>query len=267
MLQPNGLSLECALKWVLYCVAVANVLGQNLHLECSVCGKLLSSRKSLQIHMRIHEDIVPFICETCGKSFRQQSNLKSHVINIHTDEAKFQCEKCPRKLFPIFSLSRFISLCQIIRIIRMAYMHFKIFLVLKSKFTRLTFKLNFIITDFEVYECNIWDKKFTRADTYKNHMHVHEEPKFTCSYCQRRYHSKTGLLKHFKICNDEVKLECRMQFAMVKKPLFSVKDYFTYSTDVFPIFSLSRFVSLCQIIRIIRMGWIERAFKNSQHWW
>jgi hypothetical protein len=45
--------------------------------------------------------------------------------------------------------------------------------------------------------------------SYKNHMHVHEEPKFTCSYCQRRYHSKTGLLKHFKICNDEIKLECK----------------------------------------------------------
>ena len=49
----------------------------------SECGKSLSSKSALQIHMRIHEDIRPFACSHCDQAFRQRAHLKRHVASVH----------------------------------------------------------------------------------------------------------------------------------------------------------------------------------------
>lgn len=57
---------------------------------CDICGQQLSCTKSLNLHMRIHNDEKPFKCEICGKLFRQRSGVISHMVT-HSKEKPFPC--------------------------------------------------------------------------------------------------------------------------------------------------------------------------------
>ncbi|CAG0901848.1 unnamed protein product, partial [Cyprideis torosa] len=66
---------------------------QKKRFACAVCGKSLSSKKSLQSHERTHTQEKPFACRICGKSFAHSSNLSRHKL-IHTGEKPFACRIC-----------------------------------------------------------------------------------------------------------------------------------------------------------------------------
>ncbi len=63
--------------------------------QCNLCGKVLSSDYNLMLHMRVHNNDKPWICEEpgCGKAFVKPENLRTH-IRSHTKERPYLCEIC-----------------------------------------------------------------------------------------------------------------------------------------------------------------------------
>lgn len=64
---------------------------------CSICGKSLAGgRRSLRMHMKIHENIRPHHCAYCDKRFITKSDCSKHE-RLHTGEMPYECTLCSRR--------------------------------------------------------------------------------------------------------------------------------------------------------------------------
>ena len=52
----------------------------DLRLKCSSCGLICHSKTHYTAHQRIHTGEKPFVCETCGKRYRQVSSFNFSLI-------------------------------------------------------------------------------------------------------------------------------------------------------------------------------------------
>ncbi|XP_064642259.1 zinc finger protein 391-like [Lineus longissimus] len=57
------------------------------------CDKSFTDAHLLTLHKRRHGKLSPFICERCGATFRNNSDIKRHMMS-HTDERRHHCDAC-----------------------------------------------------------------------------------------------------------------------------------------------------------------------------
>ncbi|RZC32447.1 hypothetical protein BDFB_001481 [Asbolus verrucosus] len=69
---------------------------------CDVCGKCFSTPKQLKRHAVVHFHDKPHACQTCGKSFKNRDALNGHM-STH-DDFKYVCEECGKEFKKQFSL-------------------------------------------------------------------------------------------------------------------------------------------------------------------
>lgn len=63
---------------------------------CSICGKsLVGGRRSLRMHMKIHDNNRPHACLHCDKKFITKNDCSKHM-RIHTGEKPYQCGLCAK---------------------------------------------------------------------------------------------------------------------------------------------------------------------------
>lgn len=55
----------------------ASSSGHN-ECTCQVCGKVLQSRHHLDIHLRSHSNVKPYMCLICGRSYKHNKDLRKH---------------------------------------------------------------------------------------------------------------------------------------------------------------------------------------------
>lgn len=59
--------------------------------KCDICGKECFTRFQLKDHKLIHQEGIPFICETCGQGFNSRTCLTSHVFHKHSKVRNHKC--------------------------------------------------------------------------------------------------------------------------------------------------------------------------------
>ncbi|XP_061750060.1 zinc finger protein 771-like [Nerophis ophidion] len=132
--------------------------------NCSVCGKTLSKKSVLRIHMKIHTGETPYSCSVCAKRFVRNADLTRHM-RTHTGEKPFNCSECGKR----FS---------------------------QSGTMRLHMRTH---TGEKHFSCPVCAKSFFRNFCLTKHMrtHVGEKP-FSCSVCGNRFSNKSNMQRHMR---------------------------------------------------------------------
>lgn len=114
--------------------------GQCRPQLCSICGKSLAGgRRSLRMHMKIHDNIRPHNCAYCDKRFITKSDCSKHE-RLHTGEMPYECTLCSRR-----------------------FRHSASFRIHMRNHSGL-----------KPYQCTHCDKKFSASSDCKKHMKSHE---------------------------------------------------------------------------------------------
>lgn len=132
---------------------------------CDVCGKLFKQKKFWKIHMDLHDGSKAHFCEICNKSFTQKISLMRHMP-LHTDDYPHQCEMCGKRFKHHTSMG----------------IH---------KLTH---------TGYKNYKCMFCEAAFMSSSHLKRHIKVHTgEKKFMCSVCGKKFAERYNLVSHEKI--------------------------------------------------------------------
>ena len=68
-----------------------------MKVDCEECGKTLRDKQVLKNHMiNIHTEEMPFKCDKCDKCFKQAGNMKQHQL-LHSNVKNFTCNACEKK--------------------------------------------------------------------------------------------------------------------------------------------------------------------------
>ncbi|KAK7085156.1 hypothetical protein SK128_002838 [Halocaridina rubra] len=170
--------------------------------QCAMCGKVLSSRTNLRIHMRIHKGERPYECPVCHKSFSRKANMEMHMV-YHTGERRFTCEVCGQSFFAINALKRHAKLhtgerdyaCEICGA---TY-------VTGTDLRRHRLKHDAV----KPYPCQICEKQFTRSHDLKVHMRYHNrENRYTCDVCRKQFVESGNYKRHMRRHTGERPYTC-----------------------------------------------------------
>ena len=60
---------------------------------CTTCGKSFKGKRNLTQHQKSHSEQTPYKCSTCGKEFKRKNCLTVHQ-RLHTGERPYVCSLC-----------------------------------------------------------------------------------------------------------------------------------------------------------------------------
>ena len=157
----------------------------KLYYDCEICGKSLTTRQTLEGHMKIHlrkqglsEDEAKtslyYYCDKCGMKCSSKSTLRSHVIGMHT-EGPFPCTACGLEF---------------------------------AKWTKM--RAHKVKEHAPKLECDLCDYKcpsYSKTE-FAQHRRRHFDPTFKCCYCGKMFKSEKSLESHEREHRGEKPFSC-----------------------------------------------------------
>lgn len=202
-------------------------------LKCALCDSKSYSLRNLSRHTQSH--FLTLTCESCGKSFSNNSTLQVHIRTSHIKIKKYECFKCKscfstleekrnhlnasskcRKYLCNVCGERFVSgfikemhMTNIHGIARKPHVCPECELVFTDK---KLFVRHFKITHTDDnFVCSFCGQKFVSKKDFEDHKvtHTNEKP-YSCTGCSKSFSRKKNLVQHMWIHSEYKRFECKL---------------------------------------------------------
>ncbi|XP_041475977.1 zinc finger protein 91-like [Lytechinus variegatus] len=169
--------------------------------KCEMCGKLLSSRYTLESHIKCVHNKLKYPCHLCEKVFANEKYLKLHIED-HELGRKYKCEECGGTFIRPHQLKSHKELvhsgaCQCL--CELCGETFKTPQILKQH----TDTVHSLVYK---YSCDVCGKKFQRTSNLNRHKKLHfNDPmlrRFPCTLCDKRFRDQSKLNVHMDWHNN-----------------------------------------------------------------
>ncbi|KAJ8670506.1 hypothetical protein QAD02_001765 [Eretmocerus hayati] len=144
-------------------VIVQNDSENSKHFICPICGKKISTKGNLKVHLETHRPKGKYGCDICGRIFKTPLNLFRHK-EYHSG-VQYPCSVCGR-VYPTNSTLRAHSITH---------------------------------SDLRPHACPLCDKTFKRNQDLKFHINQHTGARpYQCPYCPKAFASSGNCFSHRK---------------------------------------------------------------------
>lgn len=166
--------------------------SKEMPFKCDICLQTFADSKELQAHAILHQESKSHQCLHCDHKSSNSSDLKRHIISVHTKDYPHKCEVCEKGFHRPSELKKHEAAHRGKKMHQCRHCEFQIadpFVLSRHILSVHTKELPF--------RCKRCRKGFRQQAELKKHMKTHSGKKvYQCEYCEYNTTDASGFKRH-----------------------------------------------------------------------
>ncbi|XP_015447266.1 zinc finger Y-chromosomal protein isoform X3 [Pteropus alecto] len=166
--------------------------SKEMPFKCDICLLTFSDTKEVQQHALIHQESKTHQCLHCDHRSSNSSDLKRHIISVHTKDYPHKCDMCSKGFHRPSELKKHVAAHKGKKMHQCRHCDFKI----ADPFVLSRHILSVHTKDLP-FRCKRCRKGFRQQSELKKHMKTHSGRKvYQCEYCEYSTTDASGFKRH-----------------------------------------------------------------------